>query len=417
MPETAQNIISTFDCVIVGAGAAGLMAAIETAKRGRRVLLLEKNSKPGVKILMSGGTRCNLTQNTDTAGILSAFGKEGRFLHSALAAFSNTDLIDYFNQRRVPTKIEPTGKVFPRSDRAKDVLDALVSDAVENNVALNLNEPVHTIESADNSFQVHTQDAIYRVERVLITTGGLSYPGCGTTGDGYQWCKQLGHSIVKTVPALVPLKTPDQSWTRDLQGLTLENVELSIINSLRQTLATTRGSTLFTHLGVSGPSAMNISRTISYSDDSDLFLLINFLPNLNVEQKFSYLKNLLQEQAKKQIGTALKGLLPIRVINVLLEQSKINPTSRCAEVSKANIRRLTEALHGLATKVTGTLGFTKAEVTAGGVNLLEIDSKTMESKCQSGLFLAGEILNLDGPIGGYNFTAAFATGFLAGQYL
>ena len=417
MPETSQNIISTFDCVIVGAGAAGLMAAIETAKRGRRVLLLEKNSKPGVKILMSGGTRCNLTQNTDTAGILSAFGKEGRFLHSALAAFSNTDLIDFFNQRRVPTKIEPTGKVFPRSDRAKDVLDALVSDAAENNVALNLNEPVHTIESADNTFQVHTQHAIYRVEQVLITTGGLSYPGCGTTGDGYQWCKQFGHSIVKTVPALVPLKTPDQSWTRDLKGLTLENVELSIINSLQKTLATTRGSTLFTHLGVSGPSAMNISRAISYSDDSDLFLLINFLPHLNIEQKFSYLKNLFREQAKKQIGTALRDLLPIRVINVLLEQSKINPTSRCAEVSKANIRRLTEALHGLATKVTGTLGFTKAEVTAGGVNLLEIDSKTMESKCQAGLFLAGEILNLDGPIGGYNFTAAFATGFLAGQYL
>ena len=417
MPETSQNIISTFDCVIVGAGAAGLMAAIETAKRGRRVLLLEKNSKPGVKILMSGGTRCNLTQNTDTAGILSAFGKEGRFLHSALAAFSNTDLIDFFNQRRVPTKIEPTGKVFPRSDRAKDVLDALVSDAAENNVALNLNEPVHTIESADNTFQVHTQHAIYRVEQVLITTGGLSYPGCGTTGDGYQWCKQFGHSIVKTVPALVPLKTPDQSWTRDLKGLTLENVELSIINSLQKTLATTRGSTLFTHLGVSGPSAMNISRAISYSDDSDLFLLINFLPHLNIEQKFSYLKNLFREQAKKQIGTALRDLLPIRVINVLLEQSKINPTSRCAEVSKANIRRLTEALHGLATKVTGTLGFSKAEVTAGGVNLLEIDSKTMESKCQSGLFLAGEILNLDGPIGGYNFTAAFATGFLAGQYL
>ena len=162
---------------------------------------------------------------------------------------------------------------------------------------------------------------------------------------------------------------------------------------------------------------MNISRAISYSDDSDLFLLINFLPHLNIEQKFSYLKNLFREQAKKQIGTALRDLLPIRVINVLLEQSKINPTSRCAEVSKANIRRLTEALHGLATKVTGTLGFTKAEVTAGGVNLLEIDSKTMESKCQSGLFLAGEILNLDGPIGGYNFTAAFATGFLAGQYL
>lgn len=417
MPQPEQNMISTFDCVIVGAGAAGLMAAIESAKRGRRVLLLEKNSKPGVKILMSGGTRCNLTQNTDTSGIISEFGKEGRFLHSALAAFCNTDLIAYFNQRGVPTKVEPTGKVFPRSDRAKDVLDALVSDAEENNVALNLKEPVHTIESKDNTFRVHTQHAIYRVDRVLITTGGISYPGCGTTGDGYQWCKQFGHSLVETVPALVPLKTPDQSWTRDLQGLTLENVELSIINSLQKTLATTRGSTLFTHLGVSGPSAMNISRIVSYSDDSDLSLRINFLPNLNVEQKFSYLKNLLREQAKKQIGTALKGILPTRVIHVLLEQSKINPASRCAEVSKANIRKLTKALDGLATKVTGTLGFAKAEVTAGGVNLLEIDSKTMESKCQPGLFLAGEILNLDGPIGGYNFTAAFATGFLAGRYL
>ncbi|MBA63601.1 MAG: aminoacetone oxidase family FAD-binding enzyme [Planctomycetaceae bacterium] len=417
MSDTKQNIISTFNCVIVGAGAAGLMAAIQASKRGRRVLLLEKNSKPGVKILMSGGTRCNITQNTNTSGIISGFGKQGRFLHSALAAFSNADLIDYFNQRGVPTKIEPSGKVFPKSNRAKDVLNALVTDAQSNNVSINLNEPVDTITSKDHGFQVHTQNAVYQVEHVLITTGGISYPGCGTTGDGYHWCKQFGHSIVETVPALVPLKTPDQSWTRDLQGVTLEDLELSIVDSSNTTLAITRGSTLFTHVGISGPAAMNISKTVSYSKNSELSLKINFLPELNQEQKFDHIQTLLQKQAKKQIGSVLKGLLPSRTINVLLEQAGIIPVTRCAEVSKVNIRKLVQAFHALSTELNGTLGFSRAEVTAGGVNLLEIHSKTMESKCQSGLFLAGEILNLDGPIGGYNFTAAFATGFLAGQYL
>ena len=393
------------------------MAACESGKRGRRVLLLEKNSKPGVKILMSGGTRCNLTQNTNTLGIISAFGKDGRFLHSALAAFSNKDLVAYFNQHGVPTKVEPTGKVFPQSNRAKDVLDALVADTQANNVAINLNEPVREIHSKDNVFHVRTEHAIYQVQHVLITTGGRSYPGCGTTGDGYQWCQQFGHSIVETVPALVPLRTPKESWTHKLQGITLEDLELSIVDSSNTTLATTRGSTLFTHLGVSGPSAMNLSKTVSYSRNTELSLQINFLPELNREQKFNHLQNLLQKQSKKQIGTALKTLVPSRAINVLLEQSEIHPSSRCAEVSKTNIRRLAETLHRLSSKVSGTLGFAKAEVTAGGVNLLEINSKTMESKCQPGLFLAGEILNLDGPIGGYNFTAAFATGFLAGKYL
>ncbi len=417
MTNSSLNTITAFDCVIIGAGAAGLMASIEASKRGRRVLLLEKNSKPGVKILMSGGTRCNLTQNTDTRGIISAFGKQGRFLHSALASFSNTDLIEYFEERAVPTKVEPNGKVFPRSDRAKDVLDALVNDVTNNNVALNLNEPASTVEYRDGSFWVSTQHAVYKVSTVLITTGGLSFPGCGTTGDGYAWCQQFGHSIVPTVPALVPLKTPENSWTRELQGVTLEDLELSVLDSSDVIQSTTRGSTLFTHLGISGPAAMNISKTISYAGHSNLKLQINFLPELNLEQKNAQLLELCQRNAKRQLATALKQLLPSRVINVLLGQAKINPSSRCAEISKATIRVLGETLHTLSTSVTGTLGFAKAEVTAGGVELLEVHSQTMESKCQAGLFLAGEILNLDGPIGGYNFTAAFATGFLAGQNL
>ncbi len=408
---------TSFDCLIVGAGAAGLMAAIECGKRGRRVLLLEKNSKPGAKILMSGGTRCNLTQDTDTPSLIAAFGKEGRFLHSALAAFSNHDLIAYFNEQGVPTKVEPTGKVFPRSDRAKDVLDALVQDAYEKNAKLNLQEPVHSISYEQSMFLVHTKKAVYQVPQLLITTGGRSFPGCGTTGDGYQWCQQFGHTIIDPVPALVPLKTPDQCWTRNLQGVTLSDVNLTLFDSSQVMLAQTRGPTLFTHRGISGPAPMNISKAVSHNDGQALSLQFDFLPDLNREQKRLCLLELVRSHPKKQIGTALKGLLPMRVTNLLLQQATIAPDKRCAEVSKENLQQLVETLHSLPATITGTLGFAKAEVTAGGVQLSEVNSKTMESKCRPGLFLAGEILNLDGPIGGYNFTAAFATGFLAGQYL
>ena len=291
------------------------------------------------------------------------------------------------------------------------------NDATKNDVALNLNEPAKTVEYRDGTFWIGTQHAVYKVATVLITTGGLSFPGCGTTGDGYAWCQQFGHSIVPTVPALVPLKTPENSWTRELQGVTLEDLELTVIDSSGVIQSATRGSTLFTHLGVSGPAAMNISKVISYAESSNLNLQFNFLPEFNREKKLAHLSDLCQRNAKRQLSTALKELLPSRTINVLLHQANINPAIRCAEISKTTIRILAEALHTLSTTVTGTLGFTKAEVTAGGIELREVHSQTMESKCQRGLFLAGEILNLDGPIGGYNFTAAFATGFLAGQNL
>lgn len=406
-----------FDCVIIGAGAAGLMAAIESSKRGKRTLLLEKNTKPGVKILMSGGTRCNLTQNTDTRGIISEFGPNGRFLHSALAAFSNEDLVTYFNQRGLPTKVEKTGKIFPQSDRAKDVLDVLVADAEQHQVYLNLAEPVELLEHSLNGFHIQTPKAQYVTSRVLITTGGRSYPGCGTTGDGYQWCRAFGHTIVDTYPALAPLKTPKNSWTRNLQGVTLPELGLTIFDAKQKAVAKSQGSTLFTHVGVSGPSAMNISKYVSTYANADFTLAFDLLPSLNLDQKQSKLQKLITDEPRKQIDSVLKHLFPSRVVEVILEQSQINTTDRCAEIGKAKIRILTQTIHSLQTPVTGTLGFEKAEVTAGGVSLLEVDSKTMESKCLPGLYLAGEILDLDGPIGGYNFTAAFATGFLAGQHL
>ena len=409
-----------FDCVVIGAGAAGLLAASEASRRGKRTLLLEKNRKPGVKILMSGGTRCNLTQDTDTQGIISAFGKEGRFLHSALSVFSNDDLVRFFNQRGVPTKTEPTGKIFPQSDRAKDVLDALVQDALENDVKLNLAEPVIQIDQENARFRVQSEKAIYETPHVLITTGGKSFPGCGTTGDGYQWCKSFGHSIVSTYPALVPLKTPENGWARALQGVTLPHVRLSIVDSNETPLATATGSTLFTHLGVSGPAAMNISKAVTTYErgrQSTLSMQVDLLPQFNPSQKADEIEKLLRSHPKKQLGTILKNLLPVSVVEVVLANSELAGETRNAEVSKVKQRSLAAILHALTTPITGSLGFAKAEVTAGGVDLLEVNSSTMESKCQPGLFLAGEILNLDGPIGGYNFTAAFATGFLAGQNL
>ena len=259
-----------YDCIVIGAGAAGLMAAITSATRKRRTLLLEKNSKPGAKILMSGGTRCNLTQNTDIQGIISAYGKPGKFLHSALAALTPSQLQQFFNERGVPTKCEPSGKVFPQSDRAQDVLAALQDSLQQSGAALKLKHAVTKIETTTTGFKVGTDSESFQSQHILITTGGLSFPGCGTTGDGYPWCEQLGHTIVNTRPALVPLVTPTDSWVTQLQGITLADLKLTIRQPDSTVGPSQRGSTLFTHFGISGPTAMNLSRVITASPSQDL---------------------------------------------------------------------------------------------------------------------------------------------------
>src|SRR5947209_9093230 len=252
---------SDWDVVVVGAGAAGLMAAIRAAEAGRRVLLLEKNRRAGVKILMSGGTRCNLTHDTDERGIVEAFGANGKFLHSALAALGVRDLIELFEAEGVATKVEETGKVFPVSNRATDVLGALLRRLQRSGATLALEEPLLDLRRSEVGFTLLTPKRTLHAGRVVLTTGGQSYPGSGTTGDGYRLAAQFGHTIIPPRPALVPVTT-SAPWVAELRGLTLPDVAVRVLDG-EAVLGRRRGSLLFAHFGLSGPVVLDVSRAVS----------------------------------------------------------------------------------------------------------------------------------------------------------
>ncbi|MEQ8786712.1 MAG: NAD(P)/FAD-dependent oxidoreductase [Pirellulaceae bacterium] len=416
-----------YDVVVIGAGAAGLFAAIRAAERGRRTLLLEKNRRPGVKILMSGGTRCNLTHNTDVRGIVSAYGKPGRFLHSPLATLGPSDVVAFFEAEGVATKIESTGKVFPQSNRAADVLAALLSRLRRTECELALEEPLTELTSIADGFRLVTSRRTLTAAHVIVTTGGKSYPGSGTTGDGYAWCEALGHTIVPPRPALTPITTNDE-WVRELTGVTIEDVDVRVVDpdpssASNQTkkkkedwLARQRGSFLFTHFGLSGPAVLDVSRAVTgHAQPHRLLLVCDFLPAKSAEQLLDEFKRFAADDGKKQVVALLAAWAPRRLAEALLAQAQVPLDLRAAEASKDVWRRVVGALKQQPIHISGARGFKKAEVTAGGVALGEVDSRTMESRVCPGLYLAGEILDLDGPIGGYNFQAAFSTGWLAGS--
>lgn len=403
-----------WDVVVVGAGAAGLLAAIRAAERGRRTLLLEKNNKPGVKILMSGGTRCNLTQATDRTGIAAAFTRDqGRFLRSPLAALGPDELVDLFNAEGVATKVEATGKIFPASDRALDVQRALLARLGRTQGVLALGEGVTAIARQSEAFRIATTKRVVTAERLVIATGGQSYPGCGTTGDGYAWAKSLGHSIVPPRPALVPLKTAG-AWSHELSGITLPDVKVSVVEpGSSKPLAKTRGSFLFTHVGLSGPAVMDVSHVVSsYPKSHGVALVCDLLPSHSEEVLLGELAKL---AGKQLVINFLASHLPRRVAEGIFQVADLPLERTSAELSKQERRRLLSAIKACRFEIAGTLGFAKAEVTAGGVALGEVDSRTMASKRCEGLYLIGEVLDLHGPIGGYNFQAAFSTGWLAGE--
>ncbi len=407
---------SKFDVVVIGAGAAGLLAAARAAQRGRRVVLLEKNTKPGVKILMSGGTRCNLTHATDRRGIVDAFGRQGPFLHSALAALGPDEVISLFAGEGVATKVEATGKVFPVSNRAVDVLEALRRILSQSGAELRLGEAVRSLAADEKGFRVQTDRAELVAKAIILTTGGKSYPGCGTTGDGYAWAKQLGHKIVPPRPALVPLRS-ECRWVHQLSGVTLPDVQVRIVaGESKKPASERRGSFLFTHFGLSGPAVMDVSRAITARPDADDWRAVcDFLPAIHQEEIMAQLDTAARTSGKSPLATVVSQWLPRRLVETLLAEAKIDAQRPIAELSKTNRNRLFAILKQQSISITGSLGFKKAEVTAGGIDLREVDSSTMQSKHEPNLFLAGEILDLDGPIGGYNFQAAFSTGWLAGE--
>jgi predicted Rossmann fold flavoprotein len=379
------------------------------------VLLLEKGKKPGVKVLMSGGTRCNVTHDCDERAIVAAFGPNGRFLHSALANFGVRDTIDFFEGEGVATKVEATGKVFPVSNRAVDVLDALLRRLHRSGATLALGEAVLDLRAKpEGGFEVFTEQRTLAAPRVVLTTGGKSYPGCGTRGDGYAWAERFGHTIVAPVPALVPI-TVAVEWVGGLRGITLDDAAVKVREGDR-ILTSKRGGFLFAHFGLSGPAPLDASNAITrHPDPKTLQLEIDLLPSVPESEFDRFLQSESLASGKKQLAVVLATHVPRRLADALLTLAGLPADRRAAGLSKADRGRLVGLVKRLRLPVRGTLGFEKAEVTAGGVALDEVESKTMRSKKVPDLFLAGEILDLDGPIGGYNFQAAWSTGWLAGQ--
>lgn len=407
--------------IVAGGGAAGLLAAIFSARAGVSTLLLDKNRKAGVKILMSGGTRCNVTQDTDWRGIAAAFGgRQGRFLKYPLASFPPDHTARFFEAAGVPLKTEATGKVFPVSDRAIDVRDALLSEATAAGVHLLSGVPVTGIERSGDGFAVATRQETFTSGQLILATGGQSYPGCGTTGDGYAWVRRLGHRVRPPRPALTPVRI-SEPWVHGLAGITVPDMQARVVaadpssggpvEDVRP--AGDRGSFLFTHRGCSGPVVLNISRGITDPGwPVGKHLLCDWIPERNQDELRSQLLD--PESASTPVSDALAAGLPRRLLQSIAQTAGISERMRLGELGRKRIARLVSGLkQGLLT-IDGTLGFAKAEVTAGGVELDEVNPRTMASRQAPGLFLAGEILDVDGPIGGYNFQAAWSTGRLAG---
>lgn len=426
--STLADAADPWSLIVVGAGPAGLLAATRAAERGGRVLLLEKNRKPGVKILMSGGTRCNLTQATDARGIVTAFGPQGPFLHSALARFAPSDLIALIEAEGVPTKREPTGKIFPASDRALDIQQALLRRLARSGAVLTTGIAVTNIrhDDATGRFHVQTADRTFTSDHLLLTTGGLSYPGCGTTGDGYVWAEQFGHTITRRAPALVPLRS-EAVWVRELSGITLPDAAVRLVldgasapprRRVGADRAAARGGMLFTHFGLSGPAPLNVSRVLTLASHGQTGrLLCDLVPDRSAADLEAEFSRRGASDGRRPVASLLDGILPARLVAALFETLSIDPRGRLAELSRAHRGQLVDALKSLPIPLSGTLGYDKAEVTAGGVSLDEVDPRTLVSKKRPGLFFAGEILDLDGPIGGFNFQAAFSTAWLAAESL
>lgn len=409
-----------WDVVVIGAGAAGLLAAERAARRHRRTLLVEKNNRAGTKIRISGGGRCNLTHATSRRGITAAFGASGRFLNAAIGALGPEELVSLVEAEGVATKVEGCGKVFPVSDRAADVLDALLRRLQRTTCELAFEEPVEGLGPVDGgAIEVRTNRRVMRAEKVVLATGGASYPGCGTTGDAYAWLAALGHTVVTPCPALVPVIT-NAGWVASLGGVTVADVTVKVMVGSDQMgcLAQRRGSLLFTHFGLSGPVVLDVSAAVSRNvASSTVDLECDFLPGLRDEELDSLLCSQLASHGRRQLRSLAIGAVPRRLVESLVVQLGLAPELYGARLAKTDRRRLVSAIKRARIPVTGTMGFEKAEITAGGVALAEVDPSTMQSRIVPNLFLAGEVLDLDGPIGGFNFQAAFSTGWLAGSLI
>lgn len=452
-----ENMEDRDRIIVVGAGPAGMMSAIKAAENGAKVLLLEKMPKPGKKMLITGKGRCNITNVAEKQELIKNIPGNGKFLFSCLKAYDNEDVQLFFQGLGVPTKVERGGRVFPVSDKAADVVDAMVLQLHELGIELLLDSPVGeilTAESQDSEASngqdeheaakvnkgpeisegheakgtkepstlrrvtgVRTKDGReYAGQAVIIAVGGASYPGTGSTGDGYRLASKVGHHVVKPLPALVPLEVEDE-WVRELQGLSLRNVRATLLSD-GEKVADFFGEMLFTHFGVSGPIILSLSRQTAQLLDKGHFmeLEIDLKPALSLEQLDDRLVRDFDQYKNKALKNGMKDLLPARLIDPVLDAAYLAPDRMVHSVTREERARLGRVLKGLSMVISGTRPIAEAIVTAGGVDVKEINPKTMESKLVRGLYFAGEVTDVDGYTGGFNLQAAFSMGAAAGNW-
>ncbi len=401
---------------IVGAGAAGLIAAGRAAERGHRVFIFEKNNLAGKKLRITGKGRCNITNACDIDTLISNVPGNGRFLYSSFNLFSNTHIIDFFENMGLPLKVERGGRVFPVSDMAKDVVDTLLSYNQKNKVNIIYNSPVAEILAEDGRVTgVRLEGGTTKkLDAVIAATGGVSYPGTGSTGDGYKIVQKLGHTIIPLKPSLVPLVIKDD-WVKELQGLSLNNVAIRLLDKAGRVIYDDFGEMMFTHFGVTGPVILSASRHILDYGYRNVYLVIDLKPALSYEKMDNRLQRDFLKFSRKQFKNALDDLLPKLLIPVIIRLSRIPPDKPVHQISKEERQYLGNLLKNLSCEVSGSRSFDEAVITSGGVSVKEITPNTMESKIVQGLYFAGEMIDVDAYTGGYNLTIAFSTGFTAGN--
>jgi len=411
-----MKLSEIYDLAIVGAGPAGMMAAHRAYQCGAKVILLEKNHAPGAKLLMTGKERCNITNaERDPRKFTDQFGNNGKFLLSGLHRFGIEETLNFFHENKLATVTERGNRVFPESNRALDVLN-LFTRLLKNNVTLLTDCNIKSFVQKENRIDGITlqDDKTVKAVNYLITTGGLSYPQTGSTGDGHNWARQFGHSITKPQPALTPLLVREK-WVKDLEGVSLRNVLISLYQNNRKK-ENRFGEALFTNYGLSGPIILDMSKSAGkLLSNGEVKLFIDFKPALDHNKLEIRILRDLETHKNKSIKNILYGFLPRKIVPVFLELTDIDQKKKSHSITKNERKKIRLLLKEFPFTVKGLLGFGKSIITAGGVNLKEINPKTMKSKLLKNLYFAGEILDLDGPTAGFNLQVCWTTGYIAGE--
>ena len=416
---------------IIGGGPAGMMSAITAKRKGNDVYLFEKNNRLGKKLLITGKGRCNITSSIDIKEFISNITGNGKFLFSAFNNYTNNDIIDFLNEKGVKVKEERGNRIFPASDKSLDVLNAFEDEIRKCQIKLKLNTKVTKIETKDNKVEhVYYEDENntpkkLKVDKVILATGGNTYKATGSTGDGYRIAKELGHTVTKIRPSLVPLTTKGESLniSKSLQGLSLKNVEIKFINlENKKIIYKDFGEMLFTHFGVSGPVILSGSaHLVRYKNIDELLknnkieLRIDLKPALDEEKLNLRVQRDSEKNKNKEFRNSLNELLPQKLIPIIIEKVNINPNKKVNEITKQERNRLVNVLKNFNIIISDFRPIDEGIITAGGISVKEIDSKTMESKIVKGLYFAGEIIDVDAYTGGFNLQIAYSTGYTAGH--